>query len=409
MPLALLALAVSAFGIGTTEFVMMGLLPNVADDLGTSVPTAGHLVSAYALGVVIGAPLLTALGSRTPRRRMLLLLMALFTVGNLASALAPGFGTLIAGRVLAGLPHGAFFGVGAVVAARLVRENRQARAVATMFLGLTVATIVGVPAATALGQHLGWRATFLVVTGIGLVSMAALARLVPHIPLEAHQSVGRELRALGSRQVVLGLLTAVFGFAGVFAVYSYLASMTTEAMGLGQSSVTLVLALFGIGMTLGALAAGPLTDRAPRPTLYGSLGALALVLVAFPFTVHTTWLALTAVVVLGAVGFLTTTPLQMLVMRAAQDAPTLASASNHSAFNLANAGGAWLGGTAIAAGWGWTSPAFVGAVLAAAGLAIAATAGLLDRDRTTKGTSRVVAGSPLAHETISSSPRATGS
>ncbi|MFJ7191918.1 MFS transporter [Streptomyces bacillaris] len=378
MPLALFALAVSAFGIGTTEFVMMGLLPNVADDLGTSVPTAGYLVSAYAIGVVLGAPLLTGLGSRVPRKKMLLLLMALFTVGNLASALAPDFGWLLAGRFLAGLPHGAFFGVGAVVAARLAAEGRQARAVATMFLGLTVANIVGVPAATLLGQHLGWRATFLVVAAIGLAAMAALARLVPRIPVEAHQDVRRELRALGNRQVLLGLLTAVFGFAGVFAVYSYLSAMTTEAMGFGESSVTLVLALFGIGMTLGALAAGPLTDRALRPTLYGSLGALAVVLVAFPFTVHVPWAALVMVTLLGAVGFMTTTPLQLLVMNKAKDAPTLASASNHSAFNLANAGGAWLGGVAIAAGWGWTSPAFVGAVLAAAGLAIALTAGFLD-------------------------------
>ncbi|WP_405458982.1 MFS transporter [Streptomyces globisporus] len=401
MPLALLALAVSAFGIGTTEFVMMGLLPNVADDLGTSVPTAGYLVSAYAIGVVLGAPLLTGLGSRVPRKKMLLLLMALFTIGNLASALAPDFGWLGAGRLLAGLPHGAFFGVGAVVAARLVSEGRQARAVATMFLGLTVANIVGVPAATLLGQHLGWRATFLVVAAIGLAAMAALARLVPHIPVEAHQDVRRELRALGNRQVLLGLLTAVFGFAGVFAVYSYLSAMTTKAMGFGESSVTLVLALFGIGMTLGALAAGPLTDRALRPTLYGSLGALAVVLVAFPFTVHVQWAALTMVVLLGAVGFMTTTPLQMLVMNKAKDAPTLASASNHSAFNLANAGGAWLGGVAIAAGWGWTSPAFVGAVLAVAGLAIAATAGFLDRGE--GKSSRVVA----AHSATPARPAAT--
>ncbi|WP_328325891.1 MULTISPECIES: MFS transporter [unclassified Streptomyces] len=407
MPLALLALAISAFGIGTTEFVMMGLLPNVADDLGTSVPTAGYLVSAYAIGVVVGAPLLTALGSRIPRKRMLLLLMALFTVGNLASAFAPGFGWLLAGRVLAGLPHGAFFGVGAVVASGLVDEGRRGRAVATMFLGLTIANIVGVPAATLLGQHLGWRATFVVVGVIGLVALAALARLIPYVPVDAHQSLRHEVRALGNRQVLLGLLTAVFGFAGVFAVYSYLASITTEVMGFSESSVTLVLALFGIGMTLGALAAGPLSDRALRPTVYGSLAGLAVVLVAFDFTVHVKWAALLSVVLLGAVGFMTTTPLQMLVMEKARSAPTLASASNHSAFNMANAGGAWLGGVAIAAGWGWMSPTLVGAALALTGLAIAVTAGVLDRG-TRKGASRVVAEGPRTERALSSS-RASGS
>ena len=379
MPLAILALAVSAFGIGTAEFVMMGLLPDVAGDLGTSVPTAGYLVSAYALGVVVGAPLLTALGSRIPRKRMLLLLMGLFTVGNLASAVAPGYWTLLGGRFLAGLPHGAFFGVGAVVASRMVAEDRRARAVAAMFLGLTIANIVGVPAATALGQHLGWRATFLVVTAIGLLALASLALLVPRLPAEQHGGVGQELRALREPQVLLGLLTAVFGFAGVFAVYSYLSSMMTEVTGFSDSSITLLLALFGIGMTLGSLAAGPLTDRALRPTLYGSLAALSVVLLAFHYAARSKETAPLAVVVLGAVGFLTTTPLQMLVMNKARHAPTLASASNHSAFNLANAGGAWLGGVAISAGWGWTSPALVGAVLAVAGLGIAVTAGVLDR------------------------------
>ena len=386
MPIALLALAVSAFGIGTTEFVMMGLLPNVADDLGTSVPTAGYLVSAYALGVVIGAPLLTAFGARVPRKRMLLLLMGLFTVGNLATALAPGFGTLLAGRVLAGLPHGAFFGVGAVVATRLVREGRAARAVATMFLGLTVANVVGVPAATALGQQLGWRATFLVVSGIGLVAVASLAALVPQVPNEGQAGVRHEIRALGNRQVLLGLATAVFGFAGIFAVYSYLASMMTQVTGFSESSVTVVLALFGVGMTLGTLLAGPLTDRAPRYTLYGGLGGLAVMLVVFHFAAQAKWASLVMVVVLGATGFLITTPIQMLVMRAASHAPTLASASNQSAFNLANAGGAWIGGVVIAAGWGWTSPTFVGAALAVLGLLIALAAG-----RSERRTSRVIA------------------
>lgn len=379
MPLALLALAISAFGIGTTEFVMMGLLPNVADDLGTSVPTAGYLVSAYALGVVVGAPLLAAGGARVPRKGMLVLLMGVFTLGNLASALAPGFATLLAGRVLAGLPHGAFFGVGAVVAARLVREDRAARAVAAMFLGLTVANIVGVPGGTALGQQFGWRATFVVITAIGLLAMAALAVLVPRMPLEHQGGIGHELRALGSRQVLLWLATAVFGFAGVFAVYSYLASMMTEVTGLAESSVTLVLALYGVGMTLGALLAGPLTDRAPRRTLYGALGSLAVVLAAFPFALPVTWLALVLVGVLGVVGFMITTPLQMLIMRGARQAPTLASASNQSAFNLANAGGAWLGGVAISAGWGWGSPALVGSALALVGLGLAIGTGALAR------------------------------
>lgn len=390
MPLALLALAISAFGIGTTEFVMMGLLPNVAGDMGTSVPTAGYLVSAYAIGVVIGAPLLTAVGTRVPRKRMLVLLMGLFTVGNLASALAPGYGTLLAGRVLSGLPHGAFFGVGAVVAARLVTEDRRARAVATMFLGLTVANIVGVPAGTAVGQALGWRATFVVVSAIGLLAMVSLAALVPHLPPEHHQGVGHEVRALGHRQVVLGLLTAVLGFGGVFAVYSYLASIMTEVTGLAESSVTVVLALFGIGMTLGALVAGPLTDRALRPTLYGGLAALAAAMLVFHAVVDVKWAAMTMVVVLGGLGFMTTTPLQMLIMQNARHAPTLASAGNQSAFNLANAGGAWLGGVVIAAGWGWRAPMLVGVVLALAGLGTAVLAGVLDRG-TPRSRSRIVA------------------
>jgi DHA1 family inner membrane transport protein len=236
-----------------------------------------------------------------------------------------------------------------------------------------------VPAATALGQHLGWRATFVVVSVIGLVALASLALLVPALPEEPQAGVAQEIRALREPQVLLGLLTAVFGFAGVFAVYSYLASMMTKVTGFADGSVTVLLALFGIGMTLGALAAGPLTDRALRPTLYGSLGALAVVLVAFHYLAQSKATAPVGVVLLGAIGFLTTTPLQMLVMNKARRAPTLASASNHSAFNLANAGGAWLGGLVISAGWGWAAPTLVGAALAVAGLGLAFTGGVMDR------------------------------
>lgn len=379
MPLALLALAVVAFGIGTTEFATMGLLPQIADGVGVSVPQAGNLVSAYALGVVVGAPVLTGVGARLPHKRLLLLLTGLFVIGNVASAVAPGFGTLFAARFLAGLPHGALFGVGAVVASRLVAPERAARAVSMMFLGLTVANIVGVPAGTALGQQLGWRFAYGAVAVIGLVALASLALFVPHQPRTGQTGVRHELRAMGNRQVAIGLATAVVGFGGFFAVYSYLVPMLTHLTGISDSSTTLVLALYGVGMTLGTLIAGPFTDRALRPTLYVGLVLLAGALVAFYFTVHSTVPALVTIAFLGAMGSFITTPVQMLLMAKAKDAPTMAAASNHSAFNLANAGGAWLGGLTISAGWGWASPSLVGAVLAAAGLGLAFTGGLMDR------------------------------
>ncbi len=379
MPLALLALAVVAFGIGTTEFATMGLLPQIADGIGVSVPQAGNIVSAYALGVVVGAPVLTGIGARIPHKRLLLLLSGLFVVGNVASALAPGFGLLFAARFLAGLPHGALFGVGAVVASRLVAPDRAARAVSKMFLGLTIANIVGVPAGTALGQHLGWRAAYVAVAVIGLVALVALALFVPHQPRGSQTGVRHELRAMRNRQVAIGLATAVVGFGGFFAVYSYLVPMLTHLTGLSDSSTTLVLALYGVGMTLGTLAAGPLTDRALRPTLYAGLTLMSSALVAFYFTVHSTVPALVTITLIGAMGALITTPVQMLLMAKAKDAPTMAAASNHSAFNLANAGGAWLGGVAISAGWGWASPSLVGAALGVAGLGLAFMGDFLDR------------------------------
>lgn len=393
MPLALLALAVVAFGIGTTEFATMGLLPQIADGIGVSVPHAGNLVSAYALGVVVGAPVLTGIGARIPHKKLLLLLSGLFVVGNIASALAPNFGLLFAARFLAGLPHGALFGVGAVVASRLVAPERAARAVSMMFLGLTVANIVGVPVGTALGQQFGWRSAYVAVAVIGLVALAALAAFVPHQPRGQQAGIRHEVRAMKNRQVAIGLATAVVGFGGFFAVYSYLVPMLTHLTGISDTSTTLVLALYGVGMTVGTLMAGPLTDRALRPTLYAGLALLAAGLVTFYFTVHSTVPALVTITFIGAMGALITTPVQMLLMAKAKNAPTMAAASNHSAFNLANAGGAWLGGLAISAGWGWASPNLVGAALAVAGLGLAFTGGLMDRRGGRSATSEVITSS----------------
>ncbi|GDY70708.1 hypothetical protein SAV31267_001930 [Streptomyces avermitilis] len=299
MPLALLALALVAFGIGTTEFATMGLLPQIADGVGVSVPQAGNIVSAYALGVVVGAPVLTGIGARIAHKRLLLLLSGLFVVGNVASALAPGFGLLFAARFLAGLPHGALFGVGAVVASRLVAPERAGRAVSRMFLGLTIANIVGVPAGTALGQQLGWRYAYCAVAVIGLVALAALAAFVPDQPRSHQAGIRHELRAMGNRQVALGLAIAVVGFGGFFAVYSYLVPILTHLTGFAESSTTWVLALYGAGMTLGTLIAGPLTDRALRPTLYGGLALLGASLVTFYFTVHSTVPALVTLAFMG--------------------------------------------------------------------------------------------------------------
>ncbi|MDO0927981.1 MFS transporter [Streptomyces sp. TG1A-8] len=391
MPLALLALAVGAFGIGTTEFVMMGLLPDVADDLHISIPAAGHLVSAYALGVVIGAPLLAALTARMPRRTVLIALMVLFVAGNALSAFAPGDTSLLAARFLSGLPHGAFFGVGAVVATNMVAPERRARSVSLMFLGLTVANIAGVPVATLTGQHLGWRATFLGVSAIGLAAIAALALLIPHdhAPAPANGLRG-ELAALRSLPVWLALGTTVAGFGALFAAYSYISPMLTDAAGFAETNVTLLLALFGVGATAGNLLGGRLADHSLRGTLFGGLASLVAVLLLFPPLMRTQGTAALAVVLLGTAAFVTGSPLQMMVMEKASAAPSLASSANQAAFNLANAGGAWIGGLALAAGFGVTSPALAGAALAVLGLGVAGVAHAVDRRREPVPPGRVV-------------------
>lgn len=381
MPLALLALAVGAFGIGTTEFVMMGLLPEVADDLHVSIPTAGHLVSAYALGVVIGAPLLAAVTARMSRRTVLIGLMALFIVGNAASAFAPDYHWLLAARFLSGLPHGAFFGVGAVVATSMVAPERKARSVSLMFLGLTVANVAGVPVATLMGQQLGWRATFLGVSAIGLAAILALALLIPHGRGAAGSGGGvrGELAALRSLPVWLALGTTVAGFGALFAAYSYVTPMLSDSAGFADGSVTLLLALFGVGATVGNLVGGRLADHAMRGTLFGGLVSLVVVLGLFPVLMSAQWSAGVAVVLLGVAAFVTGSPLQLMVMEKASSAPSLASSANQAAFNLANAGGAWIGGLALAAGFGVTSPAVAGAVLAVLGLGVAGVAAVVDR------------------------------
>jgi len=374
---------------------MMGLLPDVADDLGVSVPSAGHLVSAYALGVVIGAPLLAAVTARMARRKVLIGLMVLFVAGNALSAFAPGYDSLLAARFLSGLPHGAFFGVGAVVATNLVSPERKARSVSLMFLGLTVANIAGVPVATLVGQHLGWRATFLGVSAIGLAAIASLAVLIPDDRPEAAVTTGLrgELAALKSLPVWLALGTTVAGFGALFSAYSYVTPMLTESAGFGESSVTLLLALFGVGATVGNLVGGRLADHSLRQTLFGGMTSLAAVLALFPVMMSAQWSAALAVTLLGVAAFVTGSPLQLMVMEKAVTAPSLASSANQAAFNLANAGGAWIGGLALAAGFGVASPAVAGALLAVLGLGVAGVAYVVDVRRGTRtGHERVVAG-----------------
>ncbi|MEV6619859.1 MFS transporter [Amycolatopsis sp. NPDC051106] len=379
MPAALLALAISAFGIGTTEFVIMGLLPEVAADFGVSIPSAGLLISGYALGVVVGAPVLTALASRVPRKTVLVALMGLFIAGNVLSALAPSYGLLMTGRVVAALSHGAFFGVGSVVAASLVAPAKQASAIALMFTGLTVANVLGVPAGTALGQAFGWRSTFWVVSALGVVGAIGILALVPHQPKRDNVGLRGELAVFRRPQVWLALAMTALGFAGVFASFTYIAPMMTEVAGFSSGAVTWLLVLFGAGLFAGNLLGGKAADRKLMPSLYVILATLALVLVAFVFTAHAKVPAAITIALFGAAGFATVPPLQARVMAKAEGAPALASAANIAAFNLGNAGGAWLGGQAIGAGLGYTAPNWIGAVLAAAGLAVALVSGMLDR------------------------------
>ncbi|GAT80411.1 hypothetical protein STXM2123_1112 [Streptomyces sp. F-3] len=399
MPLALLALAIGAFGIGTTEFVIMGVLPQVADDFGVTIPTAGRLVSGYALGVVFGAPLLTVLGTKVSRKKMLMFLMGLFVVGNALSALAPVFGVMLTGRIVASLAHGAFFGIGSVVAADLVAPEKKASAISLMFTGLTVANIVGVPGGTHLGQAAGWRVTFAAVAVLGVVGLLGVAVLVPETGRPETARVRTELAAFRNVQVWLAMAMTVLGYGGVFAAITYIAPMMTEVAGYSDAAVTWLLVLFGIGMFLGNLLGGRFADRALMPMLFASLGALALALLLFTATAHDKVLAAITLTLIGALGFATVPPLQKWVLDQASAAPTLASAANIGAFNLGNALAAWLGGLTIAAGLGYTSPNWVGALLSGSALLLSFLAAFLDRRTRSQGSGRIVAASPAERTT----------
>lgn len=367
--LVLFALAMGGFAIGTAEFAVMSLLPYFSIGLGIDEPTAGHVISAYALGVVVGAPVIAVLATKLSRRILLIGLMTAFAISNGLSALAPSYGWMMLFRFLSGLPHGAYFGVAALVAASLVPMNRRAQAVARVMLGLTIATILGVPLANWLGQALGWRWGFGVVAVLALLTVALVTAFAPKDSPQPGASPLRELGALRHRQVWLTLAIGAIGFGGLFAVYTYIASTLVEVTHMAPGAVPIVLAIFGLGMTVGTLASAWAADRALMPSIGGILLWSAASLALFPLAAGNVWAVSLVAFMIGCGGGLGT-PLQTHLMDVAEDAQTLAAALNHSAFNLANALGPWLGGMAIAAGHGWTSTGWVGCGLALAGFTI---------------------------------------
>ena len=363
LPAGLFALALGGFGIGLTEFGIVGLLPEIAADFSVSESISGYLVSGYALAVAFGAIALTAAFSRVERKKVLLGLVILFIAGNLVSALAPTYLVILIGRIIAALCHGGFFGVGAVVAANMVEDKKKAGAISLMFAGLTVANVVGIPFGTFIGQQFGWRSTFWVITALGIVTFLGIQFLVQSSPAPKTAGLRSELGVLRRPQVLLSATVSILTFGGLVGAYTYIAFTLTEVSGFASSAVPWLLLLFGTGTFIGNLVGGKVADRSLDSSLLVILIGLAIVLVAFAFSAAIWWAALIAMFFLGAVGFATAPGLQLRIMHFADDAPSVASGANIAALNIGNAIGAWIGGLAIAAGLGFVSPLWVGAAL----------------------------------------------
>ncbi|BBI32303.1 MFS transporter [Cohnella abietis] len=369
-PLALFSLTAGAFAIGMTEFVIMGILPNVANDLSVSIPKAGQLITSYALGVAIGAPILAIATNRLPQKKLLCLLMVLFIIGNVIAAVAPSYTILMVARLISALAHGTFFGVGSVIAANLVRPNRQAAAVSMMMAGLTVANIVGVPLGTFIGQNLGWRSSFGAVVIMGVISLIGIMALIPDVRQDKSSSAIRQIRALMQPKLLLILLTGAIGCSSLFTVFTYIAPLLQDVTGFAEHSVTWILILFGFGVTIGNILGGKLADWKLMPTLVGGFGALSLILALFAMIDEIPVAAVITIFIWGVAAFTVLPGLQVRIMSLAKDAPALASTSNHSALNFGNAGGAFLGGLVITH-LGLPALPWVGALLSLIGMLLA--------------------------------------
>ncbi|MET9799701.1 MFS transporter [Streptomyces sp. NPDC006368] len=376
MPIGLIALALGGFGIGLTEFGIVGLLPDVAGDFGVTESVAGYLISGYALSVAIGALGLTAAIARFDRKKVLVALMLLFIAGNLISAIAPTYSLLMVGRVVAALCHGAFFSIGAVVASDMVAENKKGSAIALMFGGLTAANVLGVPLGTFLGQQLGWRSTFWAITVIGVITLIGIQVLVPRTTAAAQTNLRSELAVFRRGQVWVSIALSILAFGGVIGGYTYIAFTLTEVSGFSTSAVPWLLVLFGVGTFIGNFVGGKAADKSVNTALISIMAVLAVVMGAFALTAESKVATVIMLLLMGTIGLATAPGLQVRTMKHAQDAPTMASGANIAAFNVGNALGAWLGGLALAAGYGFVSPLWVGAGLALAGLVVV-TAGSL--------------------------------